>query len=328
MTAIRIGTRTSALALWQANKVSSQLESAGFTTEIVGITSTGDKSLGGDLASSVGQFIHAVDEQLLSQKIDIAVHSAKDVPVNISQDLRTLAYLERGCTNDLLIFPPREDCQKLAQLLDNSIETSVNDSLKLIPKSGMVGTVSGRRQSFLLSKRPDIIPIAVRGQVETRLKRLKQGRASAIILAEIGLQRLHEVHALEPWILEMSAVRICDQQWPTAPGQGAISVHCRSTDFDNFSELRNILNHQGTEQDVSKERDLLNEIGGGCLYPAGIKIEDDNISIQISPKNWREIFSQGLPFKSEIFTGKILDYQLTLPGGMSLKHIKKLVDQN
>ena len=91
MTIIRIGTRTSALALWQANKVSSHLESNGFTTEIVGITSTGDKSLGGDLASSVGQFIHAVDEQLLSQDIDIAVHSAKDVPVNISQDLRTLA---------------------------------------------------------------------------------------------------------------------------------------------------------------------------------------------------------------------------------------------
>ena len=160
MTVIRIGTRTSALAMWQANKVSSHLESNGFTTEIIGIASTGDKSLGGDLASSVGQFIHAVDEQLLSQEIDIAVHSAKDVPVNISHDLRTLAYLERGCTNDLLIFPPREDCQNLAQLLDNSTETSVNDALELIPKSGMVGTVSGRRQSFLLSKRPDIIPIA------------------------------------------------------------------------------------------------------------------------------------------------------------------------
>ena len=324
MTVIRIGTRTSALALWQANKVSSHLESNGFTTEIVGITSTGDKSLGGDLASSVGQFIHAVDEELLSQNIDIAVHSAKDVPVNISQDLRTLAYLERGCTNDLLIFPPREDCQNLAQLLDNCMESSVDDALELIPKSGMVGTVSGRRQSFLLSKRPDIIPIAVRGQIETRLMRLKQGRASAIILAEIGLQRLHEIHALEPWILEMSAVRISDQQWPTAPGQGAISVHCRSTDFDKFGELRNILNHPSTEQDVSKERDLLKEIGGGCLYPAGIKIENDNISIQISPKNWREIFCQGLSFKSEIFTGKISDYQLALPDGDVAKTDQKI----
>ena len=85
--------------------------------------------------------------------------------------MRTLAYLERGCTNDLLIFPPREDCQNLAQLLDNSIETSVNDALELIPKSGMVGTVSGRRQSFLLSKRRIIIPIAVRGQVETSIRR-------------------------------------------------------------------------------------------------------------------------------------------------------------
>ena len=188
----------------------------------------------------------------------------------------------------------------------------------------MVGTVSGRRQSFLLSKRPDIIPIAVRGQIETRLNRLKQGRASAIILAEIGLQRLHEINALEPWTLEMSAVRISDQQWPTAPGQGAISVHFRSVDFDNFSELIEIMNHPSTEQDLSKDRDLLKEIGGGCLYPAGIKVEDDDISVQISPKNWREIFCQGLPFESETFTGKISDYQLALPNGDAVKAHQKI----
>ena len=151
MTAIRIGTRTSALALWQANKVSSQLESAGFTTEIVGITSTGDKSLGGDLASSVGQFIHAVDEQLLSQDIDIAVHSSKDVPVKISDDIVNLAYLERGCTNDLLIFPKSKDHLSLGDLLNTDHTSSLLEALAVIPKSGTVGTVSGRRQSFILS---------------------------------------------------------------------------------------------------------------------------------------------------------------------------------
>ena len=181
---MRIGTRTSNLAMWQANKVCQLLESRGITTEIVGIKSKGDKSLGGNLASSVGQFIHAVDSELIEGNIDLAVHSSKDVPVTFDEQISNLAYLERGCTNDLLIFPKSEQHTTLRNLLNSSQETSVVDALAIIPSSGMVGTVSGRRQSFLLGKRPDIIPIAVRGQVETRLKRLKEGRVDAIILAD------------------------------------------------------------------------------------------------------------------------------------------------
>ena len=181
--------------MWQANYVLQKLEQSGYSAEIIGITSTGDKSLGGDLASSVGQFIHAVDAQLLAGNIDIAVHSTKDVPVTISEDFATLAYLERGCTNDLLIFPNSNNHTNLADLLNDKTELSIGQALQAIPHSGMVGTVSGRRQSFMLSKRPDIIPIAVRGQVETRLKRLQEGRVNAIILAEIGLKRLHEIGA-------------------------------------------------------------------------------------------------------------------------------------
>ena len=197
---MRIGTRTSNLAMWQANKVCQLLESRGIRTEIVGIKSKGDKSLGGNLATSVGQFIHAVDSELIEGNIDLAVHSSKDVPVTFDEKISNLAYLERGCINDLLIFPKSEQHTTLRNLLNSSGETSVDDALATIPKSGMVGTVSGRRQSFLLGKRPDIIPIAVRGQVETRLKRLKEGRVDAIILAEIGLHRLHQIGALEDWI--------------------------------------------------------------------------------------------------------------------------------
>ncbi|MBT7987035.1 MAG: hydroxymethylbilane synthase, partial [Euryarchaeota archaeon] len=105
MTQIKIGTRTSTLAMWQANKVRQILHDNGCKTKIVGISSQGDKSLGGDLASTVGQFIHAVDNELMAGNIDIAVHSSKDVPVKISDEIVNLAYLERGCTNDLLIFP-------------------------------------------------------------------------------------------------------------------------------------------------------------------------------------------------------------------------------
>ena len=320
---VRIGTRTSSLAMWQANKVSQLLESNGFETEIVGIKSQGDKSLGGNLASSVGQFIHAVDSQLLEMEIDIAVHSSKDVPVDLNDEISNLAYLERGCTNDLLIFPKSEQHLNLAQLFDSKQEMSVDEALATIPKSGMVGTVSGRRQSFLLSKRPDIIPIAVRGQVETRLKRLKEGRVDAIILAEIGLQRLHEIGALENWILEFSAIRISDRDWPTAPGQGALSVHCRALDYDKFNNIRQILNHEKTEKDVSKEREILDSIGGGCLYPAGIKINGDTASVQISPKNWREIFSRGLSFTSSTYFGKVSGFNSSLPETESLNPISQ-----
>ena len=313
MTKLRIGTRTSTLAMWQATCVEAIINNMGVETEIVGINSSGDKSLGGDLASSVGQFIHAVDAELLSGSIDIAVHSSKDVPVTISDELTNLAYLERGYTNDVIIFRDSNGYHNLSDLLANRDESTINQALAVVPRSGMVGTVSGRRQSFVLSKRPDIIPIAVRGQVETRLKRLKEGRVDAIILAEVGLQRLHQVGALEPWVLSMGAMRINDVDWPTAPGQGAISVHCRMGDLDNFADLRAALNHQPTESDVINERKILSAIGGGCLYPAGIKVAGDTVAAQISPKNWREIFCQGLPYDSQRYTGSLSDYQPVLP---------------
>ena len=310
---VRIGTRTSSLAMWQASKVSKILESNGLETEIVGIKSKGDKSLGGNLASSVGQFIHAVDSKLLENAIDIAVHSSKDVPVHIVDEISNLAYLERGCTNDLLIFPGDKNHLNLGDIFNSKDEMSIDKALEMIPKSGMIGTVSGRRQSFLLSKRPDIIPIAVRGQVETRLRRLNEGRVDAIILAEIGLKRLHEIGALDPWILQLNAIRISERDWPTAPGQGALSVHCLTKNFDKFSNIRSMLNHEKTEKDVTEERNILSSIGGGCLYPAGIKIDGSNASVKISPKNWRDMFSRGLPFKNSTYYGELSEFKSPLP---------------
>ncbi len=313
MTQIKIGTRTSTLAMWQANKVRQILHDNGCKTEIVGISSQGDKSLGGDLASTVGQFIHAVDSELMAGNIDIAVHSSKDVPVKISDDIINLAYLERGCTNDLLIFPKSKVHLSLGDLLNTDHTSSLLEALAVIPKSGTVGTVSGRRQSFILSQRPDVIPIAVRGQVETRLKRLRQGRVDAIVLAEIGLLRLHEIGALEDWILDFSAVRISDEEWPTAPGQGAISVHCRALDEGVLNHVRTALNHQKTADDVSKEREILTSVGGGCQYPAGIKVDGDDVSIQVSPQNWREVFCQGLKFDSMKYHGPLHNLEINLP---------------
>ena len=319
---VRIGTRTSSLAMWQASKVSKILKSNGLETEIVGIKSKGDKSLGGNLASSVGQFIHAVDSKLLENEIDIAVHSSKDVPVNIVNEISNLAYLERGCTNDLLIFPGDKNHLNLEDIFNSKDEMSIDKALEIIPKSGMIGTVSGRRQSFLLSKRPDIIPIAVRGQVETRLRRLNEGRVDAIILAEIGLKRLHEIGALDPWILQLNAIRISERDWPTAPGQGALSVHCLTKNLDKFSNIRSMLNHDKTEKDVTEERNILSSIGGGCLYPAGIKIDGSNASVKISPKNWRDMFSRGLPYKNSTYYGELSEFKSPLPIKDDLEIIK------
>ena len=313
MNRIRIGTRTSTLAMWQANRVQNKLESHGFETQIVGISSKGDQSIGGDLASSVGQFIHAVDSELLNQTIDIAVHSSKDVPVDLDASISNIAYLERGCTNDVLLFEKTEHTQSLKELFNNSEEMGLERVLQHIPESGMVGTVSGRRQSFLLSHRPDILPIAVRGQIETRLKRLQEKRVDCIILAEIGLRRLHEIDALEPWILELGAVRISDLEWPTAPGQGSISVHCRSEDATSLMQLREILNHQDTERDVLDERRILSSIGGGCLYPAGIKVDSGNASIKISPQNWRELFCNGFEFEVSHYQGELAELDISTP---------------
>ena len=321
---IRIGTRTSTLAMWQANKVKQTLEHNGFETEIIGISSKGDQSLGGDLASSVGQFIHAVDAQLLDNTIDIAVHSSKDVPVEVNASISNLAYLERGCTTDLLLFEKNDNAQSLREVFENTHEMPLDEVLHFIPESGMVGTVSGRRQSFLLSQRPDILPIAVRGQVETRLKRLQQKRVDAVILAEIGLLRLHEIGALEPWILNLGAARISDQEWPTAPGQGSISVHCRSEDLSTFQHLRQLLNHPSTEEDVLAERMLLTSIGGGCLYPAGIKVEKGHASVKISPQNWRELFCNGSPFEVVNYAGEAVKMNLEPPIQQVEEYIEKI----
>ncbi len=314
MTKIKIGTRTSTLAMWQANKVSQLLTDNGFDTEIIGISSKGDQSLSGDLASSVGQFIHAIDAGLVDGTVDISVHSSKDVPVVFNKSIDCLAFLERGSTNDILIFPKREDLPSLSEVLQSSDSTDVEAALSFIPHTGMVGTVSGRRQSFLLSNRPDLIPIAVRGQIETRLKRLFQKRVDAIILAEVGLQRLYSIDALDSWMLEFSAIRLDDFQWPTAPGQGAISVHnLSSNSSDLMQSLREILNHKKTESDVVAERNMLSKIGGGCLYPAGIKVYGQDVALQISPKNWRETFCQGRNFPTNKYQGALSSVNLELP---------------
>ena len=302
---LKIGTRSSKLAIWQASAVKEILDEHGVESEIVEFTSLGDRSLGGNLSSSVGQFIHSIDNELVRESIDIAVHSSKDVPVEIPELIENLAYLKRGTTADLVLTKFRKDIPSLEETLDSELSMDISDILDKFERGSTFGTVSGRRQSFLLSKRPDIIPLSVRGHVQTRIKRLIEGRADAIILAEIGLQRLRSTGLLQEFEGKISACRINEMQWPTAPGQGAICVHCKADRFEELSKIREIINNSQTEKNVNAERNILQKLGGGCLYPAGISVSNGYAEIRISPSNWREIFCRGNQFDTTVFSGPI-----------------------
>ena len=330
MKTVRIGTRTSELALWQTRQVVNLLESEGYSTEIVPITSSGDRSMGGDLSTSVGQFIHALDKELVNGTIDLAVHSSKDVPVDTHPQLTNLAYLKRGTTADVLLFNRTSDETSLSGLLQSDATTAVNDAFARFLRGSTVGTVSGRRQSFMLSQRPDLVPLAVRGRVETRLSRLKEGRVDGLILAEVGLQRLHDSGVLAPWMLDLGAYRLDESQWPTAPGQGAISVHCRIDEATQFAPLRALLNDKPTEKDVCEERRLLRDVGGGCLYPAGILVSGQNLTLKIAPQEWRAVFCQGRAFPLTHFAGLVEDAVFALPeipesASVNLDETRKIV---
>jgi hydroxymethylbilane synthase len=310
---IRIGTRASNLAMWQARTVQKTLAAAGHVAEVVPFTSMGDRSLGGQLSSSVGQFIHAIDDRLVSGEVDIAVHSSKDVPVDVDASIASLAYLERGCTNDLILLRRAPHVPSLEEVLTNETSTPLASILDHFSEGATFGTVSGRRQSFLLSQRPDLIPLAVRGHVETRIGRLLDERVDAIVLAEVGLARLNGTGALDGMKEGLSAFRIAKEDWPTAPGQGAIAVHCLTDRFEEMNDLRSVLNHSATEADVMGERRLLKEAGGGCLYPAGIGVEGEDVHVQVSPENWREIFCQGSAFSMFTYSGRLSELSLQLP---------------
>ncbi|MED5497590.1 MAG: hydroxymethylbilane synthase, partial [Candidatus Thermoplasmatota archaeon] len=310
---IRIGTRSSNLAIWQAETVASALNKAGIETEIVQFKSMGDRSLGGNLSATVGQFIHLIDQKLNEGLVDIAVHSSKDVPTTPNDAITNLAYMERGSTNDLILFKRKSDDSSLYEVLDGDTNTSLTDLLEHIEHGSTFGTVSGRRQSLLLSQRPDLIPLSVRGHVETRIERLIEGRVDALILAEAGICRLRTTGVLDEHNEHLTAYRISSGDWPTAPGQGTVCIHCKTDRFEELSDLRKILNHAQTEANVIRERTILDMSGGGCLYPAGIEARGEHLMVRIAPKNWRTTFCAGLEYSIFSYNGAFEDFELQLP---------------
>lgn len=242
MTKIRLGTRASALAMWQANWVTGQLQSAGHEVEIINITTSGDThSVPIAAGSGQGVFTKEIQRALLDLRVDLAVHSLKDLPTEAVDGLKLAAVPQRASNLDSLVS------NEFACIAD-------------LPRGARVGTGSARRVAQLLHQRPDLNPQNIRGNVDTRLSKLDGGEFEAIILAEAGLRRLE----LAQRIREV----ISPRAMTPAVGQGALGLEVRTDDQATADALA-FLNHQPTHAAVLAERAMLRELRGGCLAPVG-----------------------------------------------------------
>ncbi len=241
---ILIGTRGSQLAVWQAEFVAKNLKKFfSGQVELVRIKTTGDKILDSPLAKIGGKglFVKEIEEALLKGKIDLAVHSMKDVPTEFPDGLKVGAMLEREDPGDALIS---KENRKLKDLSENAI----------------VATSSLRRKAQLLNFRPDLKVVDVRGNLDTRVKKMEAGLFDAIILAMAGLIRMG-------WKEKITESISLDIMLP-AVGQGSIGIETRKDDKE-IAELVSNLNHEETYNSLVAERAFLRELEGGCQVPIG-----------------------------------------------------------
>src|SRR6218665_374347 len=244
---LRIGTRESQQAVWQATQVSDQLKAAGHQTELVYIKSEGDINLTTPLYEMgvQGIFTRSLDLALLNNKIDIAVHSMKDVPVVLPQGIRQAAVLKRASYKDLLVINPGVD----HAILMNQLSTDKQHPF-------VVATSSIRRKAQWLNRYPQSRMDNLRGNVNTRMKKLAESDWNGAIFAAAGLERigLRPENSLElDWMLP-------------APAQGAILVVCRMEDANAFKACE-AMNDENTATCVKAERDFLKTLMGGCSTP-------------------------------------------------------------
>jgi hydroxymethylbilane synthase len=243
---IRIGTRSSELALRQARLVQAALTAHGLESELVTYRTVGDKRLDEPLSSigAKGLFTKELETDLLKGKTHLAVHSLKDLPTDSPEGLAVAAVLEREDPRDALVVNGRINAASLADL----------------PRGSRVGTSSLRRRAQLLATRPDLEVAELRGNVPTRLKKVDEGRVHAAILAAAGLHRLG-AHQHITCYLDAPA-------WLPAAGQGAIAVQVRTDDV-RMRELAAGMNDPSTMRAVRAERAFLSALEGGCQVPIG-----------------------------------------------------------
>jgi hydroxymethylbilane synthase len=245
---IRIATRASRLALWQAEHVAALLRGADPKSEvtIVHVTTSGDRDQTGSLRSfgGLGVFTREVQRAVLDGQADLAVHSLKDLPTESAAGLALAAIPEREATADALVLPRSASARELSQL----------------PQEARVGTGSLRRRAQLLAVRPDLVLQEARGNVETRIGKLDAGECDALVLAVAGLKRLGLTDRI-------SQELVPPLMYP-AVGQGALGIECRTEDTELQSLLEKI-DDAATRSRVTAERALLAHLRAGCHAPVG-----------------------------------------------------------
>jgi len=257
-TRLRIGTRASRLARWQADSIAAAISQRDVEVEIITISTSGDRQQQGPIENigAQGVFTKEIQKSLLDSRVDLAVHSLKDLPTDHVPGLCLAAVPERAPAEDVLV----------------SLDGSTFENLK---RGAIIGTGSLRRQAQLLHARPDLKMENIRGNVETRLTKVEQGHAEqghfdAIILAEAGLRRLgleDRITQVLPHALVLPAV-----------GQGALALEARDDD-EQTKQILAQLDHADSHNAVLAERAMLSAVRGGCLAPIGAwgRIENDDL---------------------------------------------------
>ncbi|UJF30908.1 hydroxymethylbilane synthase [Kaistella sp. 97-N-M2] len=248
MRSIKIGTRNSPLALWQAREVARNLQNKNYKTDIVPILSSGDKNLTQPLYTLgiTGIFTKDLDIALLNKEVDIAVHSLKDIPTELPQNLKIIAVLERDYPEDVLVRK--------------------KDSATLDLKNLKIATSSLRRRAFWLREFPETQFSDIRGNVQTRLKKLEENDFDATLFSLAAIARM--------------GLNVDYEQLPmmiSAPAQGVVAVCGRSDDAE-IQEIFESINHKKTQICIDIERSFLNTLEGGCTAPIGAfaEINDQN----------------------------------------------------
>ena len=251
---IRIGSRGSQLALWQANHILYALRDAGYHVELEVIRTTGDRMQQPGFVpppniDGKGIFIKEIEEALEEGRIDLAVHSLKDLPTKLAPQFTLAAIPKRADARDVWVCEPYW-------------------ALHTLPFGGTIGTTSPRRRAQLLALRPDVQFVEIRGNVDTRLKKLAVGQCDALVLAAAGLDRLKRTESVHQ--------RFAPDELCPAPGQGALAIETRNAshpiDEARDAYIRNavaFLNHPNSRFCVEAERTTLDALGGGCSLPIG-----------------------------------------------------------
>jgi hydroxymethylbilane synthase len=261
---LRLGTRGSQLARWQAEWVAGELKRLGHTVELIEIATHGDVDRARPIEElgTRGVFTKAIQDALLADEVDVAVHSLKDLPTEPVPGLILAAVPLRESASDVLV-----------EARDASAETAGEHSvLAGLRKGARVGTGSLRRRAQLLHARPDLVVEEVRGNVDTRLRKLDEGQFDAIVLAQAGLRRLglaDRISSVLPFEVMLPAV-----------GQGALGIECRVNDDDTLAALRP-LDDPATHAAVLAERTLLEQLRGGCMAPIGANARAEGDKLQL-----------------------------------------------